>query len=133
MLNEELRKELQELLLNDSDLMSYAVTELNSLNGCFDGIEWYSNDDDFFDDFLAGYSRSDIAKMIFYGDYNYNHKYVKFDGYGNLTSTDYTDYEDYIEEIIDNLIEERYNLDLDPEISEVFEKYDDMEEEEEEE
>ena len=133
MLNEELRKELQELLLNDSNLISSVVAELNSWNGCLDGIEWYSNDDDFFDDFLAGCSRSKIAKMISYGDYNYNHKYVKFDGYGNLTSSDYTGYEDYIEEIIDNLIEERYNLDLDPEISEVFEKYDGMEEEEEEE
>lgn len=42
-----------------------------------------------FNEICEGMIPSDIANHIFYGDFNPNHKYFHFDGYGNLESTDY--------------------------------------------
>lgn len=41
-----------------------------------------------FDDILYGKSPIDIAMMVAYGDFNPSHDYFRFDGYGNLESTD---------------------------------------------
>ena len=40
-----------------------------------------------FDEICEGMSPSDIARSIFYGDFNPNHNYFKFNGYGNFEST----------------------------------------------
>ena len=44
----------------------------------------YNNDEDFFD--MLGWSGLRVAQSVFYGDYNYSHAWVTFDGYGNLQS-----------------------------------------------
>ena len=42
-----------------------------------------------FDEICEGMTPSDIARSIFYGDFNPNHGYFHFNGYGNFESTDY--------------------------------------------
>ena len=42
-----------------------------------------------FDEICEGMTPSDIARIIFYGDFNPNHEYFHFNGYGNFESTDY--------------------------------------------
>lgn len=42
-----------------------------------------------FDEICEGMIPSDIANHIFYGDFNPNHDYFHFNGYGNFESTDY--------------------------------------------
>ena len=42
-----------------------------------------------FDEICEGMAPSDIANHIFYGDFNPNHDYFHFNGYGNFESTDY--------------------------------------------
>lgn len=42
-----------------------------------------------FDEICEGMTPSDIANHIFYGDFNPNHEYFHYDGYGNFESTDY--------------------------------------------
>lgn len=42
-----------------------------------------------FDEICEGMTPSDIANHIFYGDFNPNHEYFHFNGYGNFESTDY--------------------------------------------
>lgn len=44
----------------------------------------YNNDEDFFS--MLGWSGLRVAQSVFYGDYNYSHAWVTFDGYGNLQS-----------------------------------------------
>ena len=44
----------------------------------------YSNDEEFFE--MLGWSGLRVAQAVFYGDYNYSHAWVTFDGYGNLQS-----------------------------------------------
>lgn len=38
------------------------------------------------DDLLGDLTPSEIARTVSYGDFNYDYKYVTFDGYGNLQS-----------------------------------------------
>ena len=45
-------------------------------------------DMDLFDDVMCGWKPIDIALRIRFGDFNPNHHYFRFDGYGNLESTD---------------------------------------------
>ena len=42
-----------------------------------------------FDEICEGMTPSDIVNHIFYGDFNPNHDYFHFNGYGNFESTDY--------------------------------------------
>ena len=44
----------------------------------------YNNDEEFFE--MLGWSGLRVAQSVFYGDYNYSHAWVTFDGYGNLQS-----------------------------------------------
>ena len=129
-----LEKKLREYLLNDVEELRDVVNELNSWNGCLDWLEFRENDEEFFELFYSGINGLEIARAIYYGDYNYNDDYVRIDGSGNLVS--YTEYEmieeikDSIDEIVENLIEEHDNLYLSDDIEEIFEEAEEEEEEE---
>ena len=108
MKKENLLNEIRELLLEDLDTLKDVVRELNSWNACLDYLDVYSNDEEFFEMFFEG-NPMEVARAIYYGDYNYNDEYIKFNGYGNLESFSEYDYkellEENIEEITENLIE----------------------------
>lgn len=60
--------------------------------------EIYCNDEDFFSTFYPNPGDGlKVAQAIFYGDYNYSHDYVKFNGYGNLESINYFEASDLCE------------------------------------
>ena len=108
MKKEMLLNEIKGLLLNDLDTLKDAVWELNSWNDCLDYLDVYENDEEFFDMFFEGIP-AELARAIYYGDFNYNDEYIKFNGYGNLETFSKYDYEELleenIEEITENLIE----------------------------
>ena len=108
MKKEMLLNEIKGLLLNDLDTLKDAVRELNSWNDCLDYLDVYENDEEFFDMFFEGIP-AELARAIYYGDFNYNDEYIKFNGYGNLETFSKYDYEELleenIEEITENLIE----------------------------
>ena len=108
MKKEMLLNEIKGLLLNDLDTLKDAVRELNSWNACLDYLDVYNNDDEFFDMFFEG-KPAGLARARDYGDFNYNDEYIKFNGYGNLETFSKYDYEELleenIEEITENLIE----------------------------
>ena len=108
MKKEMLLNEIKGLLLNDLDTLKDAVRELNSWNACLDYLDVYNNDDEFFNMFFEG-KPAELARAIYYGDFNYNDKYIKFNAYENLESLSEYDYEELlkenIEEITENLIE----------------------------
>ena len=108
MKKEMLLNEIKGLLLNDLDTLKDAVRELNSWNACLDYLDVYNNDDEFFNMFFEG-KPAELARAIYYGDFNYNDEYIKFNGYGNLETFSKYDYEELleenIEEITENLIE----------------------------
>ena len=118
MKKESLLNEIKGLLLNDFNTLKDVVSELNSWNGCLNYLEVYNNDEEFFDMFFEG-RPAEVARAIFYGDYNYNDDYVKFNVYENLESLSEYDYEELleenIEEITENLIEYAEYISIDSE------------------
>ena len=129
-----LEKKLKEYLLNNVEELRDVVNELNGWNGCLDWIEFMENDEHFFELFYSGINGLEIARAIYYGDYNYNDDYVRINAYGNLES--YTEDEmiekmkDSIDEIVKNLTEEHDGyLYLSDDIKEIFEEAKEEEEE----
>lgn len=85
-----------------------------------------------FDEICEGMTPIDIANHIFYGDFNPNHNYFRYDGYANFESTDYpTDWiypGDIAREVVDH--EKSFGND---EIQEEIDSWREDEDEEEEE
>lgn len=130
MKKENLLNEIKELLLNDLSTLKDVVNELNGWSGCLDYLEVYNNDEEFFNMFFDN-NPMEVARAIYYGDYNYNDEYVKFNGYANLESLSDYDYEkllkENIEKVIDCLIKyvgyiSIYNEELDDLMAQYFEE-----------
>lgn len=62
------------------------VRNLSGWDGRFSDEEWFDMCD--FDEICNAFSPSELARMMFYGQFNPNDDYFTFDGYGNLTSGD---------------------------------------------
>lgn len=91
--------------LNGDDL-TYLLQHMNGYDGCFEEATYYDMEE--FDEFLSGRTPMEIAQMIFFGDFNPNNDYFRFNGYGNLESADWPDVvaeaEDLESDIIDHLV-----------------------------
>lgn len=57
----------------------------------------YSNDANFFADYFS--DTMEAVRAVSYGDYNYTHDWVTFNGYGNLVTMDRVDTDDLCENI----------------------------------
>ena len=104
MKRENLLNEIKGLLLNDLNTLKDVVRELNSWNACLDYLEVYENDEEFFNMFFEG-KPAELARAIYYGDFNYNDEYIKFNGYGNLETFSEYEYEELLEENIEGITE----------------------------
>ena len=124
------RNSLKEMLLNDLSIVK-VVNDINSWNGQLDWLDFI--DMDLFDEYMEGQEPSWIANRIFYGDFNPNNEYFMFDGCGNLISYDEWEAKkecmDYIDEIIDALIDNIDYIDTYSEIHNLFEELKEDEEE----
>ena len=118
MKKEMLLNEIKELLLNDMGTLRDVVRELDGWNGCLDYLNVYNNDEEFFDIFFAN-NPAEVARAIYYGDFNYNDEYIKFNAYGNLETLSEYDYEELlkenVEEVIDCLIKYVEHISIDNE------------------
>ena len=61
----------------------------------------YYLDEEFFEEIFCG-SKDELARSIFYGDFSYSHDYVFFNGYGNLETKSYLDYNN-LPDFVDNI------------------------------
>lgn len=102
-----MKEKLKEYLLENDETLKDVVSEINLYNGELDYLDYQTNDEEFFEIYFN--KKMDVARAICYGNYNYCDDYVKFDAYGNLESCNEYEYtrilQDYIDEIIDALIE----------------------------
>lgn len=91
--------------LNGDDL-TYLLHHMNWYDGCFEETAYYDMEE--FDEVLSGHTPMEIAQMIFFGDFNLNNDYFRFNGYGNLESADWPDVvaeaEDLESDIINRLV-----------------------------
>ena len=104
-------EEIKDYLLNhvnEIDNMRSMISEINSIDGSLEYLEYWDNDEEFFDTFFHN-NPTEAVRASYYGDYNYCDDYVKFNGYGNLESANEYDlvkrYEEYIDDIVKALIE----------------------------
>ena len=84
------------------DDLAYLLQYMNGYDGCFEESVYY--DMDSFDEIMSGYTPSEIARMIFFGDFNPNNDYFRFNGYGNLESADWPDVVAVAEYLVDDII-----------------------------
>ena len=113
---------------NNTDLFNNCIEQLDGYNG-------YLNDDRYYcmydiNEILSDKKPLEIMNMVFFGrdadnytydainnkyhykQFNPNANYFKFDGYGNLISTNYIDYSDLIDEYaISSIMENRQYID----------------------
>jgi hypothetical protein len=112
--------QIEQIIEVINQLDYYELVILNNefcLNAGYTDAEIYGNDEDFFSTFFSN-KPHEVARAIFYGDYNYSHENVMFDGYGNLKS--FPDYDtinqlaDTIKNIAENVCEnpEYYTMDI---------------------
>lgn len=82
------------------------LQHMTSYDGCFENDIYYDMDE--FDEFLSNHTPMKIAQMIWFGDFNPNDDYFRFNAYGNLESADWhdvvVDAEDLVDDIIDHLV-----------------------------
>lgn len=99
---------IKNYLLGNEEALLNVVQEINSYNGSLDNLNFYENDEDFFNTFFAD-NPMEVARATFYGNYKYCDQYVRFNSYGNLESFD--EYEvinlvkNYMDDVVNSLLE----------------------------
>ena len=96
------------------------LLSINNYDNRLDNLDYQENSEDFFS---AYYSNNpyEVARAIYYGDYNFNDEYVKINVYGNLESISEYNFEDLVKDYQNEIIEEYLNI---IEEDEDFLKYD---------
>ena len=138
-----------EFFKENTDIFNEAIEELDSYNDYLGENRYYSMEE--IDELYSDAEPTDILRRAFYGydetytasnnsdehfaPFNPNKNYFRFNGYGNFVSSDYKDYSDFItEETVEEMSENRYYIDAideDEELSTLFDKLENEEEEEE--
>ena len=110
-------KKLESYLLDNMDVTGYMVREINAWGGYLEHLEYFDMEE--FDLVLEGYTPSEVANRIFYGSFNPNDEYFRFNAYGNLESANeweiVEEYRDYISEIASYIVEYKDNIDINDE------------------
>nr|UWG83941.1 MAG: hypothetical protein [Bacteriophage sp.] len=93
--------------LNGDDL-THLLQHMNEYDDCFEETAYYDMEEEEFDEFLSGRTPMEIARMVFFGKFNPNKDYFRFNACGNLESADWPDIvaeaEDLESDIIDHLV-----------------------------
>lgn len=126
---------------DNEDLFNACIEELDSYNGYLIDDRYYTMDE--LDELFSGQSPLEILQRSYfghdedtwttdsygnknYGEFNPNRDYFRFNGYGNLVSTNYKDYTDHLDEYaIKEMLENRYyidSIDLDEDLKELFDE-----------
>ena len=77
--------DVRDYLLNNEEALLSIVRDINSYNGSLEHLDFYENDEEFFEMFFHN-NPMEAVRASFYGHYNYSDDYVRFNGYGNLES-----------------------------------------------
>lgn len=99
-----MKNKIKEMLKNNEYLTMDIVGKLNSLNGNFENYVLYDMCCDF-DEMMEGYTPTELAQRIFFGDFNPNDNYFYFNGYANLESINEWEMQGHFEPIIDEIVD----------------------------
>jgi hypothetical protein len=96
--------------LDDNELVNFHNIYCQNQNNGDDEI--YTNDEEFFNIFFEG-KVLEAVRAVSFGEYNYSHDYVKFNGYGNLISFNSPSDEIDLNEIANEILENPQDFDID--------------------
>ena len=123
------------------DIFTTCIEELDDYNGCLNDDRYYNMQD--LNEFYSGIDPLELLRRAYYGrdddtyttdsngnktfgKFNPNRDYFYYNGYGNLISSNYKDYSNYLEEnTIDTMLENRAYIDTietDPELAKLFDE-----------
>lgn len=108
----------------DANQLREMVNEVNSWDSSLENLEYYENDDDFFNTYFSN-NVIEAVRAVSFGDYNYSDDYVRLDAYGNLESASeyeyYSELENYADEIAERYLELVESGDID-DVAEVIDE-----------
>lgn len=146
MTRKEITKAIENYFTEHKDIFNEAIEELDSYNGYLGDDRYYEMSE--IDEIYHDSDPSEILARAFYGydadsyttdsrgdrtygAFNPNREYFKFNGYGNLVSSDYKDYSDKLDEwVINEMSENRahiYTIEENDELAELFDKLEECE------
>ena len=101
------------------------VSQINSYDSSLQHLEFLDMEE--FDMYLDGLTPTDIANKIFFGDFNPNHEYFRFNVYENLESFDEWELNkelfDNIDEIIERIVDLKDEIELPKEIENILKNF----------
>ena len=136
-------KTLAETLIDyyreNEDDFNHDIEELDSWNGYLGDRRLMLMDE--LDEFYQGKEATEILMRAYFGhdddtwhdengervhgEFNPNRDYFYFNGYGNLVSTDYKDYSDYLDlDYVQDIVDNYGHLDLSEGAQEIIDNYD---------
>lgn len=104
------KETLKDLLVEelDTNTLIDMVRNINSWDGSFEDLDYWDNDDEFFETFYSG-RMLELVRALSFGSYNYMDSYVKINTYGNIVSANTWEFEEEVEgqreEIIERYLE----------------------------
>lgn len=146
-MKEKIIEKIIEYFKENEEVFNQCAEELDNYNGYLGDNRYYSMDE--LNDFYRDTDPIELLQRAYYGydadtyttdgngnrehgEFNPNRDYFKYNGYGNLVSTDYPDYSDMLDKyIIDDMLENRQwidTIDENPELSELFDELENAEE-----
>lgn len=121
---EDFNHDIEELDSWNGILGDNRIEDMDILNEIYQGTEvteilrraYFGHDDD---------SWHDENGEKVYGEFNPNRDYFYFNAYGNLISTDYKDYSDYLDlDYVQDIVDNKCHLDLSDGAQEIIDNYD---------
>lgn len=132
---EEVTADIMAFFKDNEDIFNEAIEELDAYNGYLGDDRYFTMDE--LDEFYSGTEPSEILRRAFYGydakvgsygQFNPNRNYFTYNGYGNLVSTDYKDYTDYLDKYaIEAMGENRRYIDSIEQSDELAALFDELE------
>lgn len=145
--HEEIIEDIIEFFNDNENLYNSCIEELDGYNSYLADDRYYYMED--LNEFYQGADPLELLYRVFYGhdetyttdstgnktygEFNPNREYFKYNGYGNLISTDYKDYSDFLnEDLIEELSENRadiYTIEENEELTALFNELEQSEQE----
>lgn len=145
-MKEKIIEKIIEYFKENEEIFNQCAEELDSYDGYLGDNRYYSMDE--LNNFYRDTDPIELLQRAYYGydadtyttdgngnrehgEFNPNRDYFKYNGYGNLVSTDHPDYSDMLDEyIIGDMLENRRwidTIDENPELSELFDRLENAE------
>lgn len=136
---------IQEYFEENKDVFNACIEDLDAWNGCLEDDRYYDMDE--LDELYHDEQPSEILRRAFYGHdesyttdeygqkhydaFNPNRDYFRFNGYGNLVSSDYKDYTDMLDKyVVEQMAENRNKISTINETDELANLFDALDDEE---